>query len=176
MHMIVDSYNFWLSGALWIDTILSWLAGCRTFPKQHHNPRMYLQIRMHAVCRINPPFNGIHWLCLQGQLHTLHCLDVMYHIVNIPVVVLVSIADSRGKEIHARIEVGPWPAADKNILSARVRNRSACTRINVLPSYCTVNRWLTAEVSVIPFMFSVAASRMPLMCLCIVIYTFPLVL
>ena len=101
-----------------IELILCLLlfAGHRTFTKQNHTPVMSLQIRMHAVCIIDPPSNGIYWILLQCQLHTSRLPAVTYCTGELLVIVLVSIADSCGKEIQLRLEVWPWLASEEYYL------------------------------------------------------------
>ena len=94
-HMIVHSYNLRLSGAPQIDPILAWLAGRRAFSEQHHTSQMSLQIRVYAICCFNPPSNGIHWLCVQGNLHASRPPDVLYCMGDILVIFYIIIADSR---------------------------------------------------------------------------------
>ena len=65
---------------------------------------------------------------------------------------------------------------ENNIFATRVQNNSVCTRVKVPPSSHTVNRWLSAWVLEIPIMSSTSPSRMPSMCLGIVMCTLPFVL
>ena len=71
---------------------------------------------MHAVCWFNPPLNDIHWLCLQGELHSSRHPDITYFMGGILVVIPIRIADWCGEEIHCRLEVRIWPEADEQYL------------------------------------------------------------
>ena len=174
--MVVHSYDYWLSGSPWIDPMLAWLAIRCAFSKHHNFNVMNLWILVYAVWCVDPPYNGIHWLRLQGKLHASLPTDVSYYTGELLVVILIRISDSHIKEIGAILRSGLDRQLPNSILAIRVCNKSACTGVNVPPSSFTWNRRLAAEVFATLFMSYAAASRIPSMCLGIVMRTLLFVL
>ena len=110
--MIIEPYDIRLGGVPRVDPMPPQLSGCCTFSKRHHTFGTTLQIWMHVVCCSDQPYNGIRWICLQGELHSLRFPDVMYPTSKILLFIPVRIADSRGEESQCRLEVGSWPTDD----------------------------------------------------------------